>query len=118
MKKTVLLEDVDPWDRVIMSTSSAMRAAGAKEDAVTRTLEKLSGLSDSEKAKILQLFESPFPGVTRMFLRYGEVAPLMGVSLRTVERWAADGVFKTLKIGGGAFIPVSEIAKLWAREAA
>jgi excisionase family DNA binding protein len=39
------------------------------------------------------------------YLRAGEIAPLVGVSLRTVRRWIAEEVLPSVKLGGARLVP-------------
>jgi excisionase family DNA binding protein len=46
------------------------------------------------------------------FLRVAEVAKIIGVSERTVQRWVEDKVIKSSKLGGVRLIPKKEIDRL------
>ena len=39
------------------------------------------------------------------YLRAGEIARLVGVSLRTVRRWIAEEVLPSVKLGGARLVP-------------
>jgi excisionase family DNA binding protein len=41
----------------------------------------------------------------REYLRAGEVARLVGVSVRTVRRWIAEEVLPSVKLGGARLVP-------------
>jgi excisionase family DNA binding protein len=47
-----------------------------------------------------------------MFLRVSEAASLLACSDRTIRRWIALGVLKSVKIRGARRVPESEISRL------
>jgi excisionase family DNA binding protein len=46
------------------------------------------------------------------YLRAGEIARLIGVSLRTVRRWIADEVLPSVKLGGARLVPRKGLERL------
>ena len=89
----------------------AMRSAGVDEAAIVSTVARMKTSPVGGSQINPSLTESPFPGVQRAFLRKKEFAYSVGVSVRTMERWMADGVVQSVKIGSSVFIPVSELAR-------
>jgi len=49
------------------------------------------------------------------YLRAGEIARLIGVSLRTVRRWIADEVLPSVKLGGARLVPRKGLERLMPR---
>jgi excisionase family DNA binding protein len=47
-----------------------------------------------------------------MLLRVSEAANLLSCSERSVRRWIAAGVLKSVKIGGARRVPEAEISRL------
>ena len=45
------------------------------------------------------------------YLRAGEVAELLGVHVRTVRRWIADGSLPSIKVGGTRVVDKSAMAR-------
>jgi molybdopterin-binding protein len=53
------------------------------------------------------------PRNARSALRIGEAAELIGVSVDTIRRWAADGTLKTSRSGGGQrLVTAAEVRRL------
>jgi molybdopterin-binding protein len=48
-------------------------------------------------------------------IRIGQAAELLGVSVETIRRWAADGKLTTSRSGGGQrLVPISDVSRLLA----
>lgn len=54
---------------------------------------------------------------TKRFYRPDEVAVILGVSTRSVQRWAASGVLPSARIGNLLRIPRDQLEALMARRA-
>jgi excisionase family DNA binding protein len=46
------------------------------------------------------------------YLRAGDIAHLVGVSLRTVRRWIADEMIPSTKLGGARLVPKAGLGHL------
>jgi excisionase family DNA binding protein len=49
------------------------------------------------------------------YLRAGEIARLVGVSLRTVRRWIKDEVVPSVKLGGARLVPRKGLERVLSR---
>jgi molybdopterin-binding protein len=46
-------------------------------------------------------------------MRIGQAAELLGVSVETIRRWAADGRLTTIRSGGGQrLVPIADVSRL------
>jgi len=52
------------------------------------------------------------------YLRAGDVADLLGMSIRTVRRWLADGSLPSIKIGGARLVLEEDLLMLLERPSA
>jgi molybdopterin-binding protein len=53
------------------------------------------------------------PRDTKTALRIGEAAEVLGVSVDTIRRWAADGTLKTTRTGGGQrLVSAAEVRRM------
>ena len=43
------------------------------------------------------------------YLRAADIVALTGLSLRTVRRWIADGVFPSIKLGGARLVAMADL---------
>ena len=50
------------------------------------------------------------------YLRAGEIAELLGVNVRTVRRWIADGTLPSVKIGGARLVLEHHLLMLLGRQ--
>jgi excisionase family DNA binding protein len=46
------------------------------------------------------------------YLRAADVARLTGMSLRTIRRWIANEVLRSIKLGGGRLVARDDLARL------
>ncbi len=50
-------------------------------------------------------------GAANSYLRAGQIAAALGVSLRTVRRWIADGTLPSVKIGGVRLVAEDDLLR-------
>ncbi|HXA25591.1 MAG TPA: helix-turn-helix domain-containing protein [Acetobacteraceae bacterium] len=91
------LEDKLAWMRDRQNQKKAEEDLRAREE--TRRAQVASGASSPAEAILRDLLQTlaaqrqpvrPAPAVTRQMLRVGQVAEILSVSARTVQRWFAD----------------------------
>jgi excisionase family DNA binding protein len=46
------------------------------------------------------------------YLRAADIARLLGISLRTVRRWIADGTLASTKIGGARLVATADLDRI------
>ena len=46
------------------------------------------------------------------YLRARQIAELLGVNVRTVRRWIADGTISSVKIGGARLVAETDLLRL------
>ena len=47
----------------------------------------------------------------RKYVRAGELAQMLGVTVRTVRRWIASGAIPSDKVGGVRLVPISAVLR-------
>lgn len=55
---------------------------------------------------------APAPAPRLRHLRAAEIAASLGVSVRTVRRWIADGIVPSVKVGGARLVEEADLERI------
>ena len=53
---------------------------------------------------------------SRSYLRAADIAALLGLSIRTIRRWLADGTLPSVKIGGARLVLEEDLRRCLGRD--